>query len=994
MPDIEETIYRLSIDGSAYVEGANKLTNSTNKFTEAQEQNNEKIRLAKGLYIAVVDELKVLESGYRQNAKALRELIALQEKSPASAQKFTDSIKRLSDEQGLLLRKIVDTKEALKISSIEIKKLEKANLDATKSTGNFASGLKNVYGGLGRIANIIPGLGIASLVAIIAGPVIGAFKDWFDSITKTNDSLKILQKATEESFSGGGAAFVEATENVSELRLNVELAKQGFIDKEAVVNQYNTTMGKTAGTVKTLDEVEQKLVEHGDAYIQMMLLKAAAHFALEKAAKAAFEAEEKSRKKAEEFLTTGEKAISFFGGLSSAPGTVPGVQQAEAVAKAARKAAAEREKRAAIQESEDAKNTFAAIAKKFQEDAAKIAKEHDFNFLPPPPPPPAGPRKVIVNIYEQELQKLKADIAKVNEKGFTDEASITQAIEEDFKKRALAFEKAFKNKQLTKLQLNSLDRYLADLQELTLQQNLKLFREQKGAYLAQIETELNNLQLEENTKRIANIQNRFDEEREVILSETEKTINSLQQRRDKLITDILKNAAKSGLTAADIAPQVEKIKEVYARLFDDVEVFKNQRLQQLSFDIFEKISEDLQKSLKDKQFDVSSLSLIDIQKQTELLAAGKISFEQYQKELTRIAKEESDKRRENEIANLRIEIGRRQAELRNNRALSDDQQAKLLEEIRNREAQVNALEKADATGVKKNKDFNDKLSNLVQYTQAIGNLAQNVISFWQQANAAESAALERSIALQQRRVDAAQRIAERGNAQYLKQEQDRLTDLNTQRENAARKQLGINAALQGSEILVSLISGIAQGAKLGGALGAITSVAAIVAAIAGAFAIAQSLKPPTPTFFVGTKDTGRGGAMDSKGGFAATLHPNEAVIPASKNKAYKPAVNAIYDGTIPPETLNRFVTNYHKIKSVPLPNYERIKDAAALHIGSDGRMSLLLSEQNKKMDENTLVQKQVLRALKSMGVNVNMDKNGIAVSVMEAVEQIKINSRA
>lgn len=982
---VEQVIYRLSVDGSAYIDGVDAAVNSTKKLSAEQEKNNQIIKQLKAANIGLAEETKVLSAEYNKNAKQLRELISMQEKaSGPAAKQLLASVKSLAEHQGKLSAAIIENKDLLKKSAVEIKAYEKANKDAEKANAGFVVGLQKTHAGLSRVAALIPGVGLGSMAALIAGPLVNAFTDWYTSISTTTDSLKLLKKATEESFSAGGSAFVEASENVSELRLNVELAKQGFIDKEAVVKQYNDTMGKTAGTVKTLDEVEQKLVEHGDAYIQMMLLKAAAHFALESAAKAAFEAEEKTRKKAEEFLTTGEKAISFFGGLSSAPGAIPaGIQkQQQAQAEAARKAAAEREKKAAIKESEDRKNTFAAIAEKFQKDAAKIAEEHGFNFLPPPKPEKTtAARKEIVNIYEQELQKLRADIAKLDEKGFTDEATITKAVEEDFKKRSLAFEKAFRNKQLTKSQLSSLNSYLKDLQSLTLEQNLKTFREQKAAYLQQIENELNTLQVEENTKRIATIQDRFERERQMIISETEKTINALSTRRDKLISDISKNAAKNGLTPADIAPQIENIKTTYSKLLDDLDIIKNQKLQQLSFDTFEKISDDLQRRLKDKNLTLSALSLSEIQKQTDLFQAGKISYEQYQKELTRIAKEESDKRRENEIANLRVEIGRRQAELRSNRNLTNEQQERLLNEIRDKEGEIDNLQKGDKPD-KPGDTTNKRIDNIVRYTQAIGDLASKVISFWQQANAAESAALDRSIALQERRVDAAQRIAERGNAQYLKLEEDRLNELNVKKENAARKQLGINAALQASEILVALISGLAQAAKTTGPLGAILGVTVVAAAIAGAFALAQSLKPPTPTFFKGTEDTGPGGKADDKGGFHAVLHPHERVLTAEENKKLKGISN---------RELVETVNMIHQVKSIPQPDYRRIKETAELKINNDGRMVVAIGEQNKLLMENNDLQRVTIRALKSMGVNVNMDKNGFAMSFLEVAEQIKID---
>jgi len=92
--------------------------------------------------------------------------------------------------------------------------------------------------------------------------------------------------------------YKKAVTDVNELRINIDLAKKGIIDKKDVLNEYNKTLGDTMGKVSSLDEAEKMLVKNGDAYIQMTLLKAAANLALDKAAEQYLKAELKRQEDA------------------------------------------------------------------------------------------------------------------------------------------------------------------------------------------------------------------------------------------------------------------------------------------------------------------------------------------------------------------------------------------------------------------------------------------------------------------------------------------------------------------------------------------------------------------------------------------------------------------------------------------------------------------------------------------------------------------------
>jgi hypothetical protein len=174
------------------------------------------------------------------------------------------------------------------ISSTVIGESEKV-VTATKKS---ASGITNVagkaFGFLRTLANLIPGLGLAGLIGVI----ITGLKALWDEFSKGGGALSDFKKNVEiTSEALRSTPYIEARKNIAELRNELKLAKEGKIDAKKAIDNYNDSLGKATGGVRSLGEMERKLNELAPAYLEMIQLKTKATIAYNKAAKEGVEAD-------------------------------------------------------------------------------------------------------------------------------------------------------------------------------------------------------------------------------------------------------------------------------------------------------------------------------------------------------------------------------------------------------------------------------------------------------------------------------------------------------------------------------------------------------------------------------------------------------------------------------------------------------------------------------------------------------------------------------
>lgn len=208
---------------------------------------------------------------------------------------------------------------------------------------------------VGVLLLVLYGKEIGNLISSLfkGGQAFDEAKERFNTLNKAFESKSVLK----------------AVSDIELLRTNINLARQGFIDKKDVIDQYNKSIGQTTGQITTLDQAEQQIVKNGQAYIQMTLLKAAANLANEEAAQASVDAMRETLKEEEDLRREAATRVVITGDTEGA-----GIDQflENARQQSIKKRRADSEKR--IKDLQE-------IANRFQEHAAEIAKNNKFDFF-------------------------------------------------------------------------------------------------------------------------------------------------------------------------------------------------------------------------------------------------------------------------------------------------------------------------------------------------------------------------------------------------------------------------------------------------------------------------------------------------------------------------------------------------------------------------------------------------------------------------------------
>lgn len=142
---------------------------------------------------------------------------------------------------------------------------------AKKSTGYFTK----AWSGIRTLANILPGVGIAGVLAFAVGPIV-SYISKLDIFKARTSEAESAQRSLAAEMGQAGAATAKATIEVDEMTQKFYLAKRGIISKQEALNAYNEGIGKTLGATTSLNIAEERTIANGDAYVELMFKKARA----------------------------------------------------------------------------------------------------------------------------------------------------------------------------------------------------------------------------------------------------------------------------------------------------------------------------------------------------------------------------------------------------------------------------------------------------------------------------------------------------------------------------------------------------------------------------------------------------------------------------------------------------------------------------------------------------------------------------------------------
>lgn len=871
------------------------------------------------------------------------------------------------------------------------------------------------FGEAATAASIFRGIlittGIGALV-IGLGVLITKFIEWREEQSKLADQ----QKLTNDIMNSGEGEYERTVVELDKLKEHIRLAKDGLIDKKAVVNEYNESIGKTTGTVKDLGAAEQGLIDNAPDYIRMMTLKAVVTQAMQERAKDLFDQQKASLltpEQADEQVGTWKKIKdAIAAGVSGGAGfglTPPTAAQSQAASQTWSDRITGRDedlKAKLVNKQGKAISVIDNIITNVNSEIEGLLKQHpEWKLIPPP----KDNTKEVENLFKQRLLELKTKLNEVTDKGLIDFETIRTKVSDELDKTIASIDSDLKAKKLTKPQADILRKLAGQISDAELQKEFADYERQRSTAQKEIDQHLFDIQMEGEQKRIDGLKGMLAKGRAELGLEREKT-NSELRAKEQADLDKLQEQFEKGIfgdpTTASAQTKFNDTKNkligAYRELFAAANAEIDNKEQELAAKVFQETLQNIDNlaSSGDEHTIEDNAN-----KATAVLAS------QYERRLIDAKTYQQKKTLIEDQAEI--------ATLRRDRAVLQSQQALILirmnslrisqqerDELQKQEAEINSaivkLNSQIAQANAKQKDdsaavepawlttFNKVVAGYDELTNAVG-------SFYDEIAQRQQQALDRELAFQQIRVDRARILAERGNAEALELEEQRQDELLRKREEAGRKQMAIDNAIRASQAALAAISAVASAALSSGPLLFITipaALAAVIGAISAAISFANSLAPVSTSFFHGVTDVpekpNRSVNKHAQDTVQAWLAPHEAVIPQSQNKEYHDTVEAIYHRSIPPEVLNNFVKLYPTVH-LPSTNYERLTVATERSYGIFDNNT----ELSKKLDlvnENLVSMTDTLGRLRN--VDIRFDREGFAVSLIEELGRQQMIKRS
>lgn len=755
----------------------------------------------------------------------------------------------------------------------------------------------------------------------------------WDKVTRAMSGTTKEQEALNDAIQESSKTLTEAKTKINEVQSAFDSARKGTLSKEKALKIYNETLGETYGKAKNLEEAERIFVSKTPAYLQAVQKRAVAQLLFQKSAEKSVEAITMNE------LDMWDKILTMT--------SVYGI-----MAENSERSLMERRKKEKQKEADD----LAKLAQGQMDEARTLEQKFGLEMEGVKEETTKKEKKKVENVYKERLASLEDSIQKQRDSELKGLDKLNADYIQKTKERFEAIDKDLKEGKLTKDQAVELRRKANLLSKEEYDKAVADFRKQQMEKTIELQNELNALKIQNN-------QVVLEQERQQAEESYKLRIEALKKLQSEATTE---QQAIIGLL----------IKEEEVKLNAQLAEINRKALQEKYLAVESNIN--LIHSEQEKALAQETLSVL------QQYGQGKINKRQYEETIARIEKDYQKVRLESKLKGYDQEIS----------VLKDQLNAET-ETIKKEgiQKQINEIEKAKAEAQKESvkktnvgdtifgkifgldptdKDFSAKKAQIID---SFKSLVQSTISILKEQTRAEIEAYDIAIGLQKQRVDEAQKLAEAGNAEYLQMEQERLLELEQKREQAAQRQLEIDAAIQTSQILVA-IAGAAAQISQGGVAGVIAGIATIGTAVASGFALLNQLNASRPKFYHGTE--GLGVTDDTKPTFSTgqddyviRAHKNERIVPDYINKELKGVKNEDL-----PELIRKGLA------------YEAVNMSHAL--GTPKYMipnipTEVLSNKKELIEIKKQLEQQT-KVLEKFGVVINLDEDGLVVSMTKSIE--------
>ncbi len=299
MQDLDPIRLEVAIEGAEALKDSNALDNSLKDLDKSVENVKKK-------FDAQTQTLHQASQAQKQHTQASQQQTQAQEKlnktllqSGQQAQASTNKFSALSNSVNQITRELpaftysaqtgfMAIANNIPILTDAIARLRAENEQLRASGQKTTPVWKQLIGSLFSWGTALS-VGITLLT--VYGKEIGAF---FKNLLSGNASISGT-KANIEAINKGfeSANFQKASKDILQLKAEFDSARKGIIDKDKALKDYNKTVGDVMGRVNSFAEAEKKLINQGDAYVKMMLYKAAALASLDEANAKIIEIEKK-----------------------------------------------------------------------------------------------------------------------------------------------------------------------------------------------------------------------------------------------------------------------------------------------------------------------------------------------------------------------------------------------------------------------------------------------------------------------------------------------------------------------------------------------------------------------------------------------------------------------------------------------------------------------------------------------------------------------------